>query len=342
MTDGAAGTALERVLEEALLGGALSYNRREVTELAGMPLEYGMRLWQALGFPTPPDDAIAFTDADVAALREVQELLTNPFVDEDMVLHMARAVGQTMGRLANWLGDVWIQRLTDHPELRGDGAEFSERAVAAALLATQELRPIFERLLLHGWRRQLAADGIRALTNTAAAIADPVGGTAQLAVGFADVVSFTRLSRQMDGDALATFVNRFETGTMEIIADLGGRVVKTLGDEVLFVADDATAGAEIGLRIAERVDIDPEFPRVRVGLAHGEIIQRLGDVFGTPVNLAARLTSAAHPATVLADGALVHLLGETGAYDAVPLRPRPLQGLGRVRPWVLRRRGRSD
>jgi adenylate cyclase len=341
MTDGAAGTSLERTLEEALLGGALSYNRREVTELAGMSLEFGMRLWQALGFPTPPDDVVAFTDADVAALREVRELLANPLVDEDMVLHMARAVGQTMGRLASWLADVWIQRLTDHPDLLREGEAVSEQAVAAALLATRELRPVFERLLLHGWRRQLAADGIRALTNTAAAIADPVGGTAQLAVGFADVVSFTRLSRQMDGDALATFVNRFETGTTEIIADLGGRVVKTLGDEVLFVADDVTAGAEIGLRIAERADVDPEFPRVRVGLAHGEIIQRLGDVFGTPVNLAARLTSAARPATVLADGGLVHLLGETDAYDAVPLRPRPLQGLGRVRPWVLRRRDRT-
>jgi adenylate cyclase len=342
MSDGTADASLERILEEALLGGALSYNRREVTELAGIPLEYGMRLWQALGFPTPPDDAVAFTDADVVALHEVQELLKSEFVDEDMVLHMARAVGQTMGRLASWLGDVWIQRLIDHPDLLAPGEGVGEETVAAAMLATQELRPIFERLLLHGWRRQLAADGIRALTNTAAAIADPVGGTAQLAVGFADVVSFTRLSRQMDGDALATFVNRFETGATEIIADLGGRVVKTLGDEVLFVADDAKAGAEIGLRIAERVDADPEFPRVRVGLAHGEIVQRLGDVFGTPVNLASRLTSAAHPATVLADGGLIHLLGETGAYDAVPLRPRPLQGLGRVRPWVLRRRGRTD
>jgi adenylate cyclase len=334
-----ADASLERGLEEALLGGALTYNRQEVTELAGLPLDFGMRIWKALGFPTPPDDVIAFTDEDVVALREIQELLKSDFVDENMVLHMARAVGQTMGRLASWLSDVWIQRIADHPDLLPPDGPVSEELVATALLATQELRPIFERLLLHGWRRQLAADGIRALTNTAAALADPAGGTAQLAVGFADVVSFTRLSRQMDGDALAAFVNRFETGTAEIIADLGGRVVKTLGDEVLFVADDATAGAEIGLRIAERVDADPEFPRVRVGLAYGEIIQRLGDVFGTPVNLAARLTSTAHPATVLADGALVHLLDQTGAHEAVPLRTRPLQGLGRVRPWVLRRPG---
>ena len=335
MTD----ASLERGLEEALLGGALTYNRQEVTELAGLPLDFGMRLWRALGFPTPPDDAIAFTDTDVVALREVQELLESDFVDENMVLHMARAVGQTMGRLASWLSDVWIQRIADHPDLLRPDEPVSQELVAAALLATQELRPIFERLLLHGWRRQLAADGIRALTNTAAAIADPAAGTAHLAVGFADVVSFTRLSRQMDGDALAAFVNHFETTTAEIIAELGGRVVKTLGDEVLFVADDAAAGAEIGLRIAERVYVDPEFPRVRVGLAYGDIIQRLVDVFGTPVNLAARLTSTAHPATVLADGALVHLLDQTCAYEAVSLRPRPLQGLGRVRPWVLRRPG---
>ncbi|TDB89622.1 adenylate/guanylate cyclase domain-containing protein [Actinomadura sp. 7K534] len=320
-------------IEETLLGGPLRYTRKEVESLSGVSDEYARSIWQALGFPTPPDDEVAFTDGDVAALQEIKELLGTDLVDEDMVLQLARAVGQTMGRLASWLGDVWLQRLGELPSDEPAAADL----VTAALAATEDLRPAFERLLLHGWRRQLTAAGMRAAATTAAAQADPAAGIANLAVGFADVVSFTRLSRRLDSGALAAFVERFEAGTAEIIAQLGGRVVKTLGDEVLFVTSEPRAAADIGLRIAERFDADPDFPKVRVGLAYGEVIQRLGDVFGTPVNLAARLTATAHPGTVLIDNGLATALPK-GVYDISALRPRPLQGLGRVRPYRLKSR----
>ncbi|KAB2344808.1 adenylate/guanylate cyclase domain-containing protein [Actinomadura rudentiformis] len=317
-------------LETILLGGPLRYTRKEVEELSGISEDYARRIWRALGFPTPPDDEIAFTDGDVEALREIKDLLGNDLVDEDLVLQLARAVGQTMGRLASWLGDVWLQRLSEQL--------VTPEAVVDALAATEDLRAPFERLMLHGWRRQLTAAGLRAAANTATASADPVAGVAHLAVGFADVVSFTRMSRSMDGDSLAAFVERFESVATEIVAELGGRMVKTLGDEVLFTATDPLAAAEIGLRIAERCEEDPDFPRVRVGLAYGEVLMRLGDVFGTPVNLAARLTATAYPGSVLIDGALAAELTSSDAYEITSLRPRPLQGLGRVRPRLLVRK----
>ncbi|MFA1549723.1 adenylate/guanylate cyclase domain-containing protein [Actinomadura chokoriensis] len=319
-------------IEEALLGGPLRYTRKGVVELSGVTDDYARRIWQALGFPAPPDDEVAFTDGDVAALREIKDLLSHDMVDEEMVLQLARALGQTMGRLASWLGDVWLQRLG---ELRS-GEPITSDGVTAALIATEELRPAFERLLLHGWRRQLTAVGMRAAATTATAQADPAAGLAHLAVGFADVVSFTRLSRRLDGDSLAAFIERFESTAAEIVAEAGGRIVKTLGDEVLFVTSTPSAAAEIGLRIADRFNEAPDFPKVRVGLAYGEVIQRLGDVFGTPVNMAARLTSTAYPGTVLADPDLATVLPED-AYEIAALRARPLQGLGRVRPFVLRR-----
>lgn len=319
-------------IEETLLGGPLRYTRREVEARAGVSDDFARRIWQALGFPVPPDDEVAFTDGDVAALVEIRGVLSHDLVDEETVLQLVRAVGQTMGRLASWLGDVWLQRLGALPSEEPVTSDL----VTAALVATEELRPSFERLLLHGWRRQLTAAGMRAAASTAAARADPAAGVALLAVGFADVVSFTRLSRSLDGDALAGFVERFEWAVTHIVAECGGRVVKTLGDEVLFVAPAADAAAEIGLRVAERFNEDPDSPKVRVGLAYGEVIQRLGDVFGTPVNMAARLTSTAYPGTVLADAGLVSAL-PSGPYDASGLRPRPLQGLGRVRPFLLRR-----
>ncbi|TDD94170.1 adenylate/guanylate cyclase domain-containing protein [Actinomadura rubrisoli] len=325
---------MPRTIEETLLGGPLRYTRKEVEVLAGVSEDYARSIWQGLGFPTPPDDEVAFTDGDVTALREIRDLLGNDLVNEELVLQLVRAVGQTMGRLASWLGDVWLRRLGE--ELPPDEPVTSD-IVTAALTATEELRPAFERLLLHGWRRQLAATGMRAAATTAAASADPAAGVATLAVGFADVVSFTSLSRALDGDALAAFIERFEVTATEAVAEQGGRVVKTLGDEILFVATDPAAAAEIGLRIADRFNEDPDSPKVRVGMAYGEIIQRLGDVFGTPVNLAARLTSTAYPGTVLIDAVLASALPARSRFDVSGLRPRPLQGLGRVRPRLLRR-----
>lgn len=330
-----AGISLERLIEETLLGGPTTYDRTQVAERAGMPVDLAVRIWQALGFPTPPEDAVAFTEEDSEALRDIQELLGSEFVDEDMVLDLARAVGQTMGRLASWLGDVWLRQLADH--LLAPGERGTDETVAAALLATRDLRPRFEHLLLQGWRRQLAAVGIRAMSTSAAATADPATGTARVSVGFADVVSFTKRSRRMDGQSLADFVEHFERSSAEIVTELGGRVVKTLGDEILFVADDPRAAAEIGLQILERGATDTEFPEVRVGLAAGEVILRLGDVFGTPVNLAARLTSVARPGSVLVDPELARALSDDRAYETRPLHSRSLQGLGKVRPWVLRR-----
>lgn len=334
----------ERYIEETLLGGPLRYTSKEIEEVSGIPQEYALRIWTALGFPTPPEDERAFTDRDIEALNEIKQLLASDLVDEAMVLNLSRAVGQTMGRLASWLGGVWMQQLADlvPGAVPGPGAgagaggePIDDEMVAGVLAATGELRPRFEQLLLHGWRRQLAAAGLRAFSTSATS--DPATGIAQLSVGFADVVSFTRLSRQMGGAELADFVERFEVTAAGHVAELGGRVVKTLGDEILFAADDPRGAAEIGLRISEACTSDPDLPQVRVGLAHGEVLLRLGDVFGTPVNLAARLTSAAYPGAVLVNSVIARALEADPAYDIAGLRPRPLQGLGRVRPHVLRR-----
>ena len=83
---------------------------------------------------------------------------------------------------------------------------------------------------------------------------------------------------------------------------VGGRVVKTLGDEVLFVTDDAASAPSRwrSTRVEAHED-DDELPSVRAGVAHGPVLVRLGDVFGTPVNLASRLTDEARPGTVLVD-----------------------------------------
>ena len=101
------------------------------------------------------------------------------------------------------------------------------------------LLPALERLLVHGWRRQLAAAFERGLGDAEQAGEDETG---HLTVGFADQVGFTRLARRMEEAELAALVERFESRSADVVAKYGGRVIKTLGDEIFFVAADARGG----------------------------------------------------------------------------------------------------
>jgi adenylate cyclase len=113
-------------------------------------------------------------------------------------------------------------------------------------------------------------------------------------------------------------VEHFENEMTRTVVDLGGRVIKMIGDEVLFVAEDPVSAAEAALIVTERgEEKDDEFPRVRAGLAYGDVVSRLGDVYGPIVNIASRLTSVARPGSVLVDRGAYEVLSGPIAEDSV-------------------------
>src|SRR5690606_31323908 len=133
---------------------------------------------------------------------------------------------------------------------------------------------------------------------------------------------------------------RFEAGARDIIATCGGRVVKTIGDAILFVADDAETGAEVALELAEATGAElgtahpnePEIP-VRVGFVWGRVLSRFGDVFGPAVNLASRLTDQAEPTTVLVDKPTADILAASSSRYALTKQPeREVPGIGPLAP----------
>jgi adenylate cyclase len=315
-----------RRLEELLLGGELRYTSMDAIRAAGVSEEFARQLWRALGFPHVPDDMIAFTEGDVAALTRIATLRPAGVIDDEIVLRMVRAVGQTMARLAKWQVDILVEALTDPLEPPDPAALRLIMDNAETHIA--ELEP----LLVHAWRRQLAAAGTRLLTAQ-----DSEDLKTRAAVGFADLVAFTRTSRELDERELARLVERFEVTASDVVAEHGGRLVKTLGDEVLFSADTARAGAEIGLSVAETVREDAGIPDVRVGMAYGPVLPLRGDVFGTTVNLASRLTEMARPGTALVDAGLAAELRDDEAYDVSRITRRRAHGLGIIQPYVLRR-----
>ena len=178
-------------------------------------------------------------------------------------------------------------------------------------------------------------------------MAEAQGTSPVLAVGFADMVGFTMLSQHLGDDELAAVVSRFEALAHDTVVALGGRVVKMIGDEVMFVVPTATGAASIGLSLAEAYAGDELLSDVRVALAIGPVLIQDGDFYGPVVNLASRLVGVANPGTVLAsDEFRVALEDEHAAADAPDagfemrgLRTRNLKDIGRIQVWKLSRTG---
>jgi adenylate cyclase len=141
---------------------------------------------------------------------------------------------------------------------------------------------------------------------------------------------------------LGRVVQQFEVLTSEVVTSHGGRLVKTLGDEVLFSTHDVAAAAHIAVDLVEAVDRDAILPHVRVGLACGPVVSRFGDVFGTTVNRASRLTAVAEQGCVVVDDAAATALARDPAFRLEALPTQPLHGLGDVPSWALRRTGTLD
>jgi adenylate cyclase len=321
--DVAAASTTQREFEEALLGGRRRYTRREVAEVTGVSLDRAHRLWMAMGFASVGDEEAVFTDGDVEALRTWKVLLEAGAFDPTTEVAAARTIGQAVSRLAEWEVQEVMSRLRDL-----DGAQGDAPALAGALL------PVVEGLQSYVWRRHLAAAAGRLLSTT------PAEMSAQtLVVGFADIVGYTTATRHADIDELSALLEGFEENAAEVIAEFHGRVVKTVGDEVLFVADDAYDAADIALRLSDPTRIDNGLPTLRVGMAMGQVLSRFGDVYGSVVNVAARLTALARPGTVLVDREMAQALGDDPRYRLKSRRPTAVRGYHRLRSWSLRRNG---
>jgi adenylate cyclase len=320
------GDAREALLR-LLLDGPRRYTRLQVAAMAGMPSERTRRLWRALGFPDVADDDPVFTDADVRALEMLSALIDSGFVEPGTEASIARAMGQSLSRLADWQTDLLADALT-----RGDPGA-GRRAVPAeeAVVAARSLFPLLREVQDYVWRRHLAANADRLLTPAAGA------DRRELAVGFADLVGYTSRSRGMGGRELGAMVEDFESTASEVIARHHGRVVKTVGDGVLYTAVSAIDAVEIGLELPDAWEAEDR-PPLRVGAAYGTVLTHLGDVYSPVVNLASRLTSIARPGTLLVDRDLARQLRGLPRYRVRPLRRVSVRGYDHLQPWLVERR----
>ena len=308
------------------MGGPRRYTRLDVARLAGLPPERTQRLWRALGFADLPDDAPAFTDADVAALDRLRVLIESGFVDAETEASIARAMGQSLSRLADWQTDMLAAALSDSAAAGEDAA-----GLTGVVSAAERLLPLMRDLQDYVWRRHLVANAGRLMLGHRGQV-----DRRDLTVGFADLVGYTTRSRGMGGRELGAMVEDFEGLAADVIARHHGRVVKTVGDGVLFTSVVPVDAVEIGLRLPQEWNA-PDRPPLRVGAAYGRVLTRLGDVYSPVVNLASRLTSIARPSTVLVDEALARHLRGLRAYRVRPLNRVSVRGYDDLQPWLVRR-----
>lgn len=311
----------------AAIVGEARYTRAQTCAAAGVAEERATRLWRAMGFPEGDAAAVLFTDQDVAALRTADTLRANGVVDEDGLVALARSMAQATSRLAVSHAGIAAEYI----------ARVSAGDVEASAHQAAELVPSVQDLLGYVWRRHLAV----AAESAVVGLFDAAQAEAPVAVGFADLVGFTELSRDASPEELAALVERFESAAASIVTEHGGRIVKTLGDEVLFTADSLRPGVDLALALALAGGTEAFGREVRVGVAYGPVLARLGDVFGPTVNLASRLTGLAHPGTVLVDREAAHELRDDAAYDVAPIGRRSVRGYTHLAPFRVRKVSRS-
>ncbi|HET6242196.1 MAG TPA: adenylate/guanylate cyclase domain-containing protein [Arthrobacter sp.] len=328
-----------KALETRLLGGERKLRRREVAAGAGLSLLSARKLWRALGFANLGDEDVAFTERDQEALSTIVDLVRTGKLTEEAAISITRAIGQMTDRMVVWQIEALVEDMVQNQGLTD--------AVARKRLVSElpSLVDALEEILVYSWRRQLNAAVQRLAVRAEAGLQSSEEGRegdeddAPLplarAVGFADLVSYTSLSRRMNEKTLAQLVQRFENKCAEIISVGGGRLVKTVGDEVLYIAETPAAGAEISLALSQAFTEDEILPEARVAMVWGRILSRLGDIYGPTVNLAARLTALADPGTVLVDSMTAAALENDERFVLVPRPAEDVRGFGEIQPVQL-------
>ncbi len=330
------------------------YTIDDVSRLTGMDADVLRSFWRALGFADVVASEEAFTDLDVEAIVLLKSMIDLGMTDVDRAIHMTRVIGASMARIADAIMAPVATGLHAIPDT-GDSVADAERYTAQHAMSV----PVTAKLLDFVWRRHAQAAVRRAMLIR---LRGDAGGLPVMCVGFADMVGFTEISQQLSEDELAIMVGRFEEIAHDTVTARGGRLVKMIGDEAMFVADTALDGALIATSLADAYADDEMLSDVRVSLAFGSVLLRDGDYFGPTVNLASRSVGIARPGSVIVTSSFRETLakeveqienatepgsgGENASGDdgfvLRALRPRRLKGLGWVPLWVLERPGVHD
>jgi class 3 adenylate cyclase len=292
--------------------GRDEYTLREVAEITGLDLDLVRRLWQAFGLPIVDVDTKVASDEDVSTIPLFAGLMA--ILGEDAALGLARVAASSVARFAEAVSAAFRSVVRDLAIDTSGSEVTTARAfarIAGQVPATGRALDALLRHHLEAVRRQFEMSGSGDVA---------LHGQVRFAVGFADISGFTAASEVATTAELSRMLDAFEVVASNAVHDLGGRVVKFIGDAVMWVHHSP----EAAVAATERMVAEMAWP-VRAGLSYGLMLAQDGDYFGPHVNLAARLTDAAEPGQILVSGDLRQRLD--GVRETREQPPRTLRGI---------------
>jgi adenylate cyclase len=276
---------------ERVLGGDYRLTAREVAERAEVPLDFFLEQRRALGLPSIDPDEKGFNDDDVEGACEIRRFLDAGF-EREGVLEVTRVVGEGMRRVADTVS-TQVARVMLHPGMteRDLGMGYAQ--------AARELGPLMGRRLEYVFKVQLRELVRSEVVSRAELVSGEVPGSETVAVGFADLVGFTKLGEELPPEEIGRVAGRLGELAQDVV-EPPVRLVKTIGDAVMLVSAEAEPLVHVTIELVRTADeAGQDFPQLRSGLAVGEAIARGGDWYGRPVNMASRVTGIARPGSVL-------------------------------------------
>jgi adenylate cyclase len=275
------------------------------------------RIYLSLGMSSLSIDSIG--EEDMEMLRYIAAML-NAGLPEVAFLQMARVYGQTLAQIAD--AEVRLIHIYVHEPMMREGVPGVQMAEAMEGLAAELLpfaapfmRYLHGRFLGHFIEQDVIGHMEAELAGSA-----PEEGRMRVAIAFADLAGFTRLTEERGDEEAVGVVERFVEAVQHSLP-IDARVIKTLGDEVMVVGADVVALTQWAVRFQEEIDHDSPAPRI--GVHYGEALYRDGDYYGRDVNQAARVVARAAGGEVLVtrrvvdvasgvDGLRFELIGEIG------------------------------
>ena len=313
--------------------GTEQFTPREVAQTTGVSLELVLKLRQALGLPRPGPDDRVLTASDVEAAARLKGF-EEAGLPEEGILEVARVLGEGLARVAATLRplvrDTFLQPGIGEREL-------SERYATASAELGPQLGVVMQHILNMHLRDQLRTD----VVGRAELARGGVIGAVTMSIAFADLVGFTKLGERVPAEELGAVARRLtELAGEAAAARPPVRLVKTIGDAAMLVSPDPDALLETALELVSAAEAEgEEFPSLRAGLATGQVLGRAGDWYGSPVNIASRITGIARPGTVVAAEATRDAASTAAHWQWSQLPNRRLRGVDHPVPLFRVRAG---
>jgi adenylate cyclase len=291
---------------------------RQISAETGTDLELLQRLQRAIGLPRvdDPDAEVQLRADALAALRA--KAFIDMGLDEEQVIAVARVLGDGLAHAAEVMRTAALSAVLQPGASELQTAQAYEAIVR---MVAPLLGPMIEDVLRVQLRHSLETEAV----NAAERAAGVTPGAREIAVAFADLVGFTELGEAVPPEELEQLASRL-TDLARDVAAPPVRFIKTIGDAVMFVCPDPVPLVQAVLELVAEAD-SGGFPHLRVGLASGLAVSRAGDWFGSPVNLASRVTDVARPGAVLVTGPARDAIGDAEGFAWSFAGTRHLKGI---------------